>query len=176
LFCEVNRGLRHVYDVEISYGNGGRVLRPGGNLYLAAPNYVWPERASFENMVVLPLLGKPLLQILRRASRKTETDRYFSGSFTLVTPWKIERSISLPLAYRRANIQQDIKALRVWKRSEACGSAYTECGPFVFLLTGWHAKPRVVSLAISVGVYPKFALLREKSPLPPSGFRGGSAW
>jgi len=153
--------IEHVYDVEKVIMEMGRVLRPGGNLYLAAPNYVWPKEPHLK-IWGLPLLGKPLLRLAARLQGKTEQIG-FLDHLQLVTPWKIERSFrTAGLSYTNYN---RIKALRVMERSESV-KAYQKVRTLLLFLNRLGIAKPVVSLAISVGVYPSL-LYFAKQPLAP---------
>lgn len=151
--------IEHVYNVEKVIMEMGRVLRPGGNIYLAAPNYVWPKEPHLK-IWGLPLLGKPLLRFAARLQGKAEQIG-FLDHLQLVTPWKIERSFrAAGLSYTNYN---KIKALRVMQSNESV-KAYQKVRALLLFLNRIGIGRLVVSLAISVGFYPSL-LYFAKQPL-----------
>ncbi|HLV81970.1 MAG TPA: class I SAM-dependent methyltransferase, partial [Chthonomonadaceae bacterium] len=50
-----NTVIEHVYDVEATLRDMMRVLKPGGVLYLCAPNYLWPYEPHLK--IWMPPLG-----------------------------------------------------------------------------------------------------------------------
>ncbi|HLJ53755.1 MAG TPA: class I SAM-dependent methyltransferase [Chthonomonadaceae bacterium] len=86
--------LEHVYHVETALLEMVRVLKPGGRLYLEAPNYVWPYEPHL-HIWMLPLGPKWLvkLQARRKMRRNPDIDPNFVDHLQFVHPVLVERML-----------------------------------------------------------------------------------
>lgn len=88
-----NTVIEHVYNVDHVIGEISRVLRPGGILWLEAPNYVWPREPHLQ-IWCIPLLGKKLMASMAKLQGKgKQVD--FLEHLQLVTPRRLERLFRL---------------------------------------------------------------------------------
>lgn len=81
--------LEHVSDVRATMVEMARVLRPGGLLFLEAPNYLWPYEPHLR-IVVPPLCPKPLMRALAHLQGAGSKAGYVAH-LKLVHPFWIER-------------------------------------------------------------------------------------
>jgi ubiquinone/menaquinone biosynthesis C-methylase UbiE len=81
-----NAVIEHVKNVKTSLNEMIRVLKPGGYLYLRAPNYLFPYEGHYK-IAWLPFLPKPLakiyLSLCGRKSRFAQSINYNSNYFYL---------------------------------------------------------------------------------------------
>lgn len=82
--------LEHVRDVERSLSEIARVLRPGGVLYLEAPNYTWPYEPHLR-IPVPPSSSKRAMKFVAR--RYGITDASFVDHLNLLRPRAVEEAL-----------------------------------------------------------------------------------
>ena len=83
--------LEHVSDVERCIEEMARVLRPGGRLYLEAPNYVWPHEPHL-GIVMPPASPKWLIKLCARAQGSQHVD--YLDHLKLIRPRRIESAMT----------------------------------------------------------------------------------
>ncbi|MEM2960524.1 MAG: methyltransferase domain-containing protein [Candidatus Bathyarchaeia archaeon] len=74
--------LEHVKDVEKSIKEMSRVTKPGGLVYIEAPNYFWIKEGHY-NIFMLPLMPKSLFKLYARILGK---DPSFIDHINYITP------------------------------------------------------------------------------------------
>jgi 2-polyprenyl-3-methyl-5-hydroxy-6-metoxy-1,4-benzoquinol methylase len=82
-----NTVIEHVLDVERSLDEMYRVLKPGGALYLYAPNYLWPREPHL-GIWIPPLGPKWVVKAIARLATK---DPSFVDHLQFVHPFRLER-------------------------------------------------------------------------------------
>ncbi|MEM4389316.1 MAG: methyltransferase domain-containing protein [Candidatus Micrarchaeia archaeon] len=78
--------LEHVNDVEKAISEMVRVLKPGGWMYIEAPNYFWIWEGHY-GLFMFPLLPKSLFKLYARLVGK---DPAFIQYINYLTPWQLE--------------------------------------------------------------------------------------
>jgi SAM-dependent methyltransferase len=97
--------IEHVADVDRVLGEMARVLRPGGVLYLEAPNYLWPYEPHV-GAIMPPLCPKPLLRALVRL-QGNGAQAYFVDHLKFVHPhWMERRFDALGLTWRNLYLEK----------------------------------------------------------------------
>lgn len=141
--------IEHVYDVEQVISEIARVLRPGGSLYLAAPNYVWPQEPHLQ-IWCIPILGKGLMRLAARLQGKKDQIG-FLDHLQLVTPRRIERAFkTFGLSYHNYT---KIKVARILARATDA-KAYQRMRAFLLILDRFGVARPLISLALALGLYP----------------------
>lgn len=83
-----NTVIEHVSDIEKAVLEMYRILKPGGFIYLEAPNYIWPYEPHL-NLWMFPMGPKFLVKIMAKIFRKEHVN--FVDHLNFVNPFRMER-------------------------------------------------------------------------------------
>lgn len=153
--------IEHVQDPGLCMSETARVLRPGGCLYLEAPNYLWPYEPHL-GLLMPPLCPKPLLRWLARLQGAGAHANYVDH-LNYVNPFWIERRFSqLGLTWTNA-FARKLDAALSGKGDQIL--YYKRLGKFLRLISRTYFKGILSKMIIMTGLYPSIIYLARRDQL-----------
>lgn len=141
--------IEHVENVDYCLDEIARVLRPGGTLYLEAPNYLWPHEPHL-NVIMPPLCPKPLLRALVCLQGKGDK-AFFVDHLQFVHPhWLERRFADLRLDWRNLYLEK----LRGLVSGDAHAVAYRRLAGLVRVLGRLGIGRWLLAPFAAAGLYP----------------------
>lgn len=141
--------IEHVANVDDCLAEMARVLRPGGVLYLEAPNYLWPYEPHVRALMP-PLCPKPLLRILVRL-QGNGAHAGFVDHLKFVHPhWMERRFDALGLGWRNLYLEK----IRDILDGRADAIAYRRLAGVLRCLGRWRLGSSMLAPFAWTGVYP----------------------
>lgn len=153
--------IEHVADVDQVLAEMARVLRPGGVLYLEAPNYLWPYEPHVA-AVMPPLCPKPLLRLLVRL-QGNGAQAHFVDHLKFVHPHWVERRLgAMGLVWRNVYLEK----LREILNGQTEAVAYRRLAAVLRVLGRARIGAALLAPFAWAGVYPSVMYVATK---PESG-------
>lgn len=151
--------IEHVDDVEACVAEAARVLRPGGYLYVEAPNYLWPFEPHI-GVVMPPLCPKPLLRLLARLQGQAQHARYVDH-LKFVHPRRVER------AFAAAGLQWvnlfEGKLVSAFEHGDSAVMHYGRLARLARVLNRLGLGRSIRNVVVATGFYPSVLYLARKA-------------
>jgi len=141
--------IEHVTDVDRCLAEIARVMRPGGLLYLEAPNYLWPFEPHVR-AIMLPLGPKPLLRLLVRLQGNARYAGYVDHLKFVHPHWLERRFRELKLDCRNLYLEKIRDILN--GRTDAI--AYRRLAGILRMLGRWRLGNILIAPFAWLGFYP----------------------
>jgi len=141
--------IEHVGNVDRCLDEIARVLRPGGTLYLEAPNYLWPYEPHVR-AIMLPLCPKPLLRALVRLQGNARNAGYVDHLKFVHPHWLERRFAELRLDWRNLYLEK----LRSLVSGHADAVAYRRLAGLVRVLGRLGIGRWLLAPFAAAGLYP----------------------
>lgn len=141
--------IEHVADVDRCLAEMARVMRPGGVLYLEAPNYLWPFEPHVR-AVMPPLCPKPLLRLLVRLQGNARNAGYVDHLKFVHPRWLERRFGELRLECRNLYLEK----IRDILNGRADAIAYRRLAGALRLLGRCRLGNALVAPFAWLGLYP----------------------
>lgn len=151
--------IEHVQDVERCVQEIARVLRPGGTLYLEAPNYTWPFEPHTK-VVMPPRCPRTLLPLLARIQRGPEAADYVRH-LQLVHPRRIERAFA-SAGLQPTNLYRE-KLERAFSEGESAVMHYRRLGRLLGILGRSRVTSPLARMLERTGLYPSLLYAATRS-------------
>lgn len=149
--------IEHVGNVDECLAEMARVLRPGGVLYLEAPNYLWPYEPHVRALMP-PLCPKPLLRALVRLQGNSAHARFVDHLKFVHPHWMERRFDALGLSWRNLYLEKIRDILE--GRTDAI--AYRRLGALLRHAGRWRLGAALLAPFAWTGVYPSVMYAARK--------------
>ena len=150
--------IEHVQNVDKSIMQMARVLKPGGQLHIEAPNYIWPEEPHVQ-IIMPPLCPKPIMKLLGHLQGKS-ADIAYVGHLQLVYPRWIERN------FRRGGLTwTNLVEQKLQRAAEGDYSqivAYKRAAALLARLRKWRLDKLAIRILLACSMYPSLIYTATK--------------
>lgn len=150
--------IEHVQNVDQVLVEMARVLRPGGQLHLEAPNYIWPEEPHVR-IVMPPLCPKPLMRLLGRLQGRS-ADLHYVDHLQLVHPIWIERCFRHGGLHWVNLVEQKLRRAADGDLSQI--AAYRRAAQLLAALRRWRLDRLAIRLLLTFRLYPSLIYTATK--------------